>query len=317
MNLKNRLFSFLFYLGFTLLFPFRISKKFKEPDLDEHYSTALVVSLIVISCIFSALFIWILGITAFAKYSPRSLETLVFFNFFFLIYIVFFILLFGVFIWLIHIFNLLFGKNIRLSFISKLKKRPGILKFSYIFQASFILIILVVVFISFHSFQLSKKTTTPSKIYMLYDDMGFVPKWLLTLGFYQVQLAAQNKWGAGNVSIEPITHENLREALCNASLIFFSVHGDWSNGEYAGQFHFFNKTRDKMYLYGPDQIKHIGIGEKLKFVYLAHCNGGLLEKEWAETFYPAKIKSFNRISTYPEHIFWLWIKLPNIIKDEI
>jgi len=313
MSLGNRLIVFLFYLGFTIFPPSRLSEKFKKSILHEHYCNALTISFISICCFIIALFIWVIGLISFAKYSPQSLETETF-----ILPSIIFVLLFGLILWLIHVIGSLFGKNIKIFFVSKLNQVGRMLSVSYFIHISFLLMILIAVLISVHSLNMSINPQKPAKGYMLYDDMGFVPKWVFTLGFYRVQLAAQSKWGVGNVSIEPISHESLKEALSNASFIFLAVHGYGSYGEeYAGHFRFYNETHDKVFFYGPDQIKSIGVGKNLKFVYLAACYGGSLEKEWSEVFNPAKIKSFNRISVYPEHIYWLWIKLPNILKYSI
>ena len=313
MSLGNRLIVFLFYLGFTIFPPSRLSDKFKKSILHEHYCNALTISFISICCFIIALFIWVIGLISFAKYSPQSLETETF-----IFPSIIFVLLFGIILWLIHVIGSLFGKNIKIFFVSKLNQVGRMLSFSYFIHISFLLMILFVVLISVHSSNMSRNSQKPAKVYMLYDDMGFVPKWVFTLGFYRIQLAAQGKWGVGNVSIEPISQESLKEALSNASFIFLAVHGSGSYGkEYDGYFRFYNETRDKVYLYGPDQIRSIGIGNNLKFVYLSACYGGILEKEWSEVFNPAKIKSFNRISVYPEHIQWLWIKLPNILRHKI
>lgn len=317
MSLKYRILSFLFFLGLPLFPSQKFWEKFKNTKVGEHYKNARIAFFVMNSCVLIALFIWVLGITIYARYSPSSLETLVLFNIFYLIYVVLAIFAFGIVIWLIYILGFLFKKDVNLRLFSKLSKNQKILTLSYYFYTICIVVLLMIVLISVHSYKLSQNVIKPVKVYMLYDDMGFVPNWIFSLGFYRMQLVAQNKYGIGRVLIEPINHDNLKEALLNGTFIFLSVHGDWSYGKYAGNFHFYNNSRDKMYLCGPDQIKKLKIGENLRYIYLAHCNGGLLEKEWSEVFYPAKVKSYNRISTYPEHIFWLWIKLPKILKNEI
>ncbi len=176
---------------------------------------------------------------------------------------------------------------------------------------SFIIFIVSIFIITIHANELSKNTQKPAKVYMLYDDMGFVPHWIFPLGFYQIQRVAINKWGNGHVSIEPISKESLKEALLNAELIFLSVHG----GD--GVFYFANKERTIGYNYGPKQIQEIGKGENLKFVYLGNCFGGMLKDEWASVFHPAEIKTYDYISSYPEHIFWLWFKIPKILQNQI
>ena len=316
MTFKNRIISCLFYLGSTLFSPSRLSREAGDSVVNRHFKKALIVSLILNFCIFLSGFIWFIVVSAFAVFSPRSIEAFFISGRFFVVYISSIILLFGISIWLCHVFASLIGKEIKLKPLAAFEKK-GILYIAYFSQIFSLVLILIVMSISIHSYRLSLKVAKPARVYMLYDDMGFVPKWIFTLGFYRVQLAAQKRWGAGCVAIEPITHGRLKEALDNASLLFISVHGEWSYGEYAGQFHFFDEKREKMYLYGPDQIKRLGVGKNMRFVYLAHCHGGLLAEEWADAFHPAEIKSFDHISTYPEHIYWLWIVLPEVTKSKL
>jgi hypothetical protein len=316
-RLKVRILSFLFYLGIPVFPSQKFWKKYKNTEVREHYKNARIALFVMNSCILISLLVWIFGITIYARYSPSSLETLVLFNRFYLIYGVAAIFVFGIIVWLIYTLGFLFKKEVKVKLFSKLKENQKILSLSYYFQTPFIIVLLMIVLTSVHSYKLSQNVIKPAKVYMLYDDMGFVPKWILSLGFYRIQLVAQNKYGVGRVSIEPINHDNLREALLNGTFIFLSVHGEWSYGKNAGTFHYHNTVRDKMYLCGPDQIKKMKIGENLRYVYLAQCNGGSLAREWSEVFYPAKVKFYNRISTYPEHIFWLWIKLTRILKSDV
>lgn len=192
MSLKYRILSFLFYLGFPLFPSQKFGEKYKNTNVGEHYKNATIALFVMNSCMLIALLIWIFGITIYAKYSPSSLETLILFDRFYLIYIVAAIFAFGIIVWLIYVFGFLFKKEVKLRLFSKLKKNQKILSLSHYFQTIYIIVLLMIVFISVHSHKLSQNV-----------------------------------------------------------------------------------------------IK------------------------------PAKVKSYNRISTYPEHIFWLWIELPKILKNDV
>ena len=317
LNAGERLKSLLFYTGFIPLFPSLLFRRTKNDGLANEYANALAVSFVQTLTLIAALLIWIFGFYAVAQFSPRSLETLRIGNLFILVYPALFLLLVGIIIWLIYTVAAVSGFKIKIPLVTKLSKNRRILILSYFINISLVLILCLILAGIFHSNKLAQHPQKPAKVYMLYDDMGFVPHWVFPFGFYQIQREAIKKWGHDQVSIVPISNESVQEAIQNATMIFFSVHGDWSFGEFAGTFHFANEARDEFYGYGPDQIEKMGVGENLKFVYLAQCNGGVLADEWPQAFAPAMIKSFDRISLYPEHIFWLWYKLPRILRNDI
>jgi hypothetical protein len=315
LNIKDRIISILFYTGFILFFPSLLLKKNQNDELINAYSNALAVSFVQSITFIMTLLIWIFGYYAVAQYAPRSLEILRIGNIFILGYIALAVLLIGITLWLIYLIGIIFQRPISIPLITKIARHKSALRLSYLINLVFVIFLCFIVFSLICSNKMARDPQKPAKVYMLYDDMGFVPNWVFPLGFYQIQRAAAEKWGDGHVSIEPITNASIKEAIQHATMIFLSVHGNWSEGEFAGMFHFANQARDKLYGYGPDQIKEIGIGKNLKFVYLAQCNGGVLHKEWAQAFSPAKIKSFDRTSLYPEHIYWLWFKLPGLLRN--
>lgn len=305
----------LFYTGFILFFPSLLFKKNQNNELVNAYSNALAVSLVQSITLIIALLIWIFGYDAVAQYAPKSLETLRFMNIFILGYAALAVLLAGITLWLIYIIGMICKRNINIPLITKIISHKSALKLSYLINLAFVIFLCFIVFSLIHSNKMARNPQKPAKVYMLYDDMGFVPHCIFPLGFYQIQRAAAKKWGDGHVSIEPITNASIKEAVQNATMIFLSVHGNWSEGEFTDMFHFANQKRNTLYGYGPDQIREIGVGDNLEFIYLAQCNGGVLHEEWAEAFRPAKIKSFNCTSLYPEHIYWLWFKLPGMLRN--
>ena len=318
MNLRTRLKSVAFHLGATLLFPALLFRgRDTQTDLYREYSRALAVSLIGSAAVLAGVLIWVFGFYAVALWSPGSLESLRFKGLFILAYPILLLLFGAATLWLLSFIGAVLGKKPALPWVGKIVKKRGLLTASYCINGLFVLFLCWMVWCGWHASRMAARPIRPAKVYMLYDDMGFVPRWVFPLGFYRIQRASAERWGANHVSIDPVTRESLDEALQNAELIFLSVHGDYSWADNAGCFHFFNAARDQIYIVGPDEIEKTGTGTKLKYIYLAHCNSGARHDDWARAFDPAGIKSFDRFSLYPEHIFWLWIKLPRLIRRGI
>ncbi len=305
----------LFYLGLIPFFPFLLFSQNENDEIQKQYHKALVVSFIQIITIVISLLLWAFGYYAVAELSPQSLEEFTLYHIFIPGYFLALLILFGFFLWLFYFITNLFNLKWNLKFIKKLSTKKTLLKVSYTLNSILFLFFCIILFWIADANRMSQKVIKPAKVYMLYDDMGFVPHWVFPFGFYQILKTANNKWDKGAVSIEPITNKSLNEAILNGKMVFLSVHGGYSTSEFAGLFHFMNNARNKYYAYGPEEIAKLGIGNNLEFIYLAQCNGGSKHEEWVRVFYPAKVKTFDRISTYPEHIFWLWYKLPKILNN--
>ncbi len=65
-------------------------------------------------------------------------------------------------------------------------------------------------------------------------------------------------------------------------------------------------------LYGPDNVEN-NISENLQYVYLSGCDTGLKREEWENALSPAYVKTFDRLSTTFEHIYWLIFEGPKVI----
>ena len=59
------------------------------------------------------------------------------------------------------------------------------------------------------------------------------------------------------------------------------------------------------------------ISASLQYVYLSGCDTGLKRAEWENALSPAYVKTFDRLSTTFEHIYWLVIKGPTVINSLI
>lgn len=145
----------------------------------------------------------------------------------------------------------------------------------------------------------------PAQVYVLYDDMGFVPRGVLTLGSYRLAQAANARWGEGSTVVARLNTARLKHALANGKLVYLATHG---GSEYGG------------ILYGERELypknmedANLHPGPNLQYVYLSACYGGALEQEWQQAFSPAEVITFNRVSAVLEHAWWFWTKAPDVV----
>jgi hypothetical protein len=140
---------------------------------------------------------------------------------------------------------------------------------------------------------LTRGEGAPAQAYLLYDDMDLLPHWLFDLGFYPIAKVSIEKWGEDSVVVAPLTKQALASALTEGSFVFVLSHGT-DAGLHTRHF----KIR-------PEDAAPDGTGGGLQLVYLTGCDSGALAKEWEEAFAPAKVITFDRLSAWLEHIYWL------------
>ncbi len=178
--------------------------------------------------------------------------------------------------------------------IARLMRRERLLRLARIGCIVLVLGTLVLGGLALHSSVITRNDG-PGDAYMLYDDMGCVPRWVFCLGFYRISLAARERWGAESVVVALLTQQTLREALGSGRFVFVASHGYWgmvASGQIA---------------VAPfDGIVRESVGERLAFVYITACEGGFKAAAWEEALRPAKVITFNRLSAVVEHIYWLW-----------
>ena len=144
-----------------------------------------------------------------------------------------------------------------------------------------------------HAKTLSARESPEAQAFLLYDDMGFVPHWLFELGFYPIAREATSKWGRDSVVVRPLTPGGLAEALAGGAFVFVLSHGT-EEGLYTREF----KIR-------PDTAAAGGTGDGLQYVYLTGCDSGALAEKWERALAPAEVVTFDRLSAWLEHIWWL------------
>ena len=54
--------------------------------------------------------------------------------------------------------------------------------------------------------------------------------------------------------------------------------------------------------------------DRLEFVYLTGCDSGAQETAWKNAFAPARVVTYNRLTSVFEHIWWLWVRAPRVVR---
>jgi len=197
-------------------------------------------------------------------------------------------------LWLVSIVAAARGTAINIPLLSRITSSQRRIRFAVgwalLLQAGIVVLIIV----TMHASHLAEAEMTEADVYMLYDDMGYIPRWVFTLGFYRVSLVASERWGIGQVVVAPVSELAIDQAIQHGRLVYIASHG--SQGMIA-------LTEDVFYW--PRDVDSSNIGPHLQYVYLAGCDTGFLSGAWEEAFAPAEVKTFARLSSMTEHILWL------------
>ncbi len=142
----------------------------------------------------------------------------------------------------------------------------------------------------------------PGAAYLLFEDNDLFPRCLLSLGFYRVSAAANEKWGQGSVVMLKLSEDSLRRALREGRFVFIGSHG----------------TAQGMIMkegfVGPEHVLEMEKNAALQFVYLAGCDSGAQRAIWEAAFQPAEVVTHDRLTAVLEHLWWLWIRGPEIVR---
>lgn len=143
----------------------------------------------------------------------------------------------------------------------------------------------------------------PGEAYLLFEDNDLFPRPLLSLGFYRVSAAARQKWGEDSVVMLKLSEESLRRALREGRFVFIGSHGTAQG------------IIMKEGFIEPEQVQEMQKNPVLQFVYLAGCDSGAKRTTWETAFYPAAVVTYDRLTAVLEHIWWLWMRGPEIVRQ--
>jgi hypothetical protein len=227
--------------------------------------------------------------------------------------------------WLSGLLLALCGSYRSLPLVGRFVRRPLLLRLGLAVNLLFLITAALAAAAVTHASSLTRDDGKPAAVYLLYDDMGFVPRWVMNLGFYRMSLAARERWGPDNVIVARLDERDLREALRHGRFVFLAAHGEGgdiltarfqieppaladgtaSNGLFFGKY-------DAAGNLGRWEL--LEANEDLRFVYNAACDGGSKADEWNQALAPAEVKTFDRLSATAEHLFWLWTEGPRRIQ---
>lgn len=296
--MKKRLLNSCCYLGLAPVFWFRVDEEKETDDLVHHTHQALGLSFLLLCCFL--IFIISFALHQFILFLSRDLFHAIPLEISFIV-LGLLLVVWTVF-WLWGFLSAIRNKSENIPLLTKIVKNKKLLRFSVYWTLFCQLSLIILVAVAIHSVNITTSDPQQSSVMMLYDDMGYIPEWVFSFGFHQVSLAANQKWGDGSVAVIPLTEQNLETAFQNGVLIYVASHGS------EGRIFLTNGTP-----YWPSDVRKSEIGENLQYVYLSGCDTGFLASDWERAFFPAEVKTFPRLSSMSEHIFWLLFKGPKII----
>ncbi len=149
----------------------------------------------------------------------------------------------------------------------------------------------------------SKELSHPV-VYVLYDDLDYLPEWIFDIGFFPVIKASVDKFGRGSVALQVINKLSLAEALKHGHILLLATHGTEEG------------ILSKGGLIKPTDVMAMERNPNLKYVYLSGCRGGAIKSSWREAFSPAEVFAYDRMTATFEHIIWFWYSAPKLIRGE-
>lgn len=195
------------------------------------------------------------------------------------------------------------GSSFQFPGFGWLSRRKWAMYGAFATGSPFYLGLLVLVVLTLHASSLTDGRVRPASAYMLYDDLGYVPKWVFDVGFYRVSKAAKRKWGRGEVVVAPISREAIDTALQNGRFVFLATHGGGG------------RIDTGKLVFGPEDINREHVGDRLQFVYIAACDAGSEARKWRRALAPTEVFTYDRDSYVEEHVRWLWTKGPKKIRE--
>jgi uncharacterized membrane protein len=222
----------------------------------------------------------------------------------------------------------LVGSRRTLPMIGRLARRRALLRVAFVGNVVMLTAAVLITVLAVHASSMTRDDDEPAAVYMLYDDMGVIPRWVMNLGFYRMSIAANERWGPGSVVVAPLDEYHLRLALRHGRILILACHGvegdiisprllivppplaDTGKPAPRG----LNLTNvDSDDHYGP--WKFIEAEQNLRFVYVSACDGGDKAREWEQALAPAEVKTFGRLSAVAEHVVWLWSDGPRRVRE--
>lgn len=215
-----------------------------------------------------------------------------------------------------------------LPLVGRLARKPRLLRLALVGNGLALVVVVLTATLAVHASSLTRDDDQPAAAYLLYDDMGAVPRWVFNLGFYRVALAARARWGPDQVVVAPLDERHLRQALRHGRLVCLAVHGREGDVLAPGLRitpcpSDDDGTEPPRGLWVAEVDEHdrsgswtfLAAGADLRFVYNSACDGGSKATEWSRALAPAEVRTFDRLSAALEHVVWLWAEAPRHVRE--
>jgi len=297
--MKQRLACLGFYFGTA---PFvRLRRKPAAPLAAHHLGQSLALFAVLLCVVLASIALYAIG-TALLLNFPELYESYP------LDYIsaIAQICLFAVWVlaWLLCLVLAGAGSARPVPLLDRIARRGWLISLSAVWTALLVALVLTVAILAFYATSITAEGDRPGQVYMIYDDMGFVPRWVFALGFMRISLAANERWGDESTVVALLSRTALRRAFAEGRLVFVACHG--AEG-------FVYTPRDSNQWLDPSEVRPMEKGADLQEVYLAGCDLGARAKEWETALSPAQVMTFDRLSATAEHVGWLWLTGPERI----
>ena len=204
----------------------------------------------------------------------------------------------------LSVYYALAGKSVKIPILSRVSKNtwlPGAMLVIFTFC---LVLLLTITYFSCYSLSITPQSNNEAKVFMLYDDGGFVPRWPYTLGFLSVTKKASNLLGSNSTCVCKLTNNTFKQAFSHGKFIVLATHGAGPGMIYA----------DHQIYKATDALK-ASDGNHPFFVYLTGCNVSEGNNSWADAFPRTEVVSFSRWSATVEHIWWLYSKAPDKLES--
>ena len=213
----------------------------------------------------------------------------------FLCWVVFLIFGFGSTLW---------NSTNLLPFIISWMRNKWLLGFSKFINTLLIIMLSFICFINVYAYFLLYPRENVPKVYVLYDNLDYLPQCIFNLGFFRIITTGCHVYGKGGVALRVIDKESFAESLKNAEIVFVASHG-MEEG-----------MLSRKGIIKPEDVQKMEVNKNLKFVYLSACKSGAQREVWERVLNPAKVLTYKRMTATFEHAWWFWKHAPKVIQGE-
>ena len=221
----------------------------------------------------------------------------------------------------------------------RLARRTGVVRFSAVANTVRLSLVPIIAMLAWHATSLTQRSRDDASVYFLYDDGIPVPRWSYALGMYRVSLQARRNWGPGNVVLDRLDEAHLRAALAHGKVVILATHGE------DGYAYAFNnplprvcagtlcvappktgatdETKNPGFLCTAvlganntwSKAENLAVNGRLSLAYIFACHAGAKAAQWQEHLAPAKVITYDRVSTPYDHGWWFAFAGPALLRD--